>query len=135
MPCPIKLKGDKTMADRLKWTYIDGTLQVGFNGEILDTYKVVDIYPEIATYTETQREIILYGVKQNLSDKIAGMKDDTREEKIKVMSSRFKDLVEGRWKTPAKEKTSLKKRAKALVDGKTLNPVELALLKRLGLTS
>jgi hypothetical protein len=119
--------------ERIKWTYIEGTIQIGFGNEILDTYDLTVIFPEIESMTEVQRGLVIYGFKQNLSDKIAGMKDYTMKEKVKTMTSRYNDLVKGVWKTPAKEKTSVKKEAAKLVEAGGLTEVELALLEKLGL--
>jgi predicted TIM-barrel fold metal-dependent hydrolase len=119
--------------ERIKWTYIGGLLDIGFENEMLDSYNLEAIYPLIEDMTEVQRELIIYGFKQNLSDKIAGMKDYTLREKIKVMSERADSLIKGIWKTPPKEKRSVKKEAEKLVKAGGLSEVELALLEKLGL--
>ena len=119
--------------ERIKWTYIEGTVQIGFENETLDVYDLKGIFPTIEEMTEVQKGLIVYGFKQNLSDKIAGMKDYSISEKVKVMTARYMDLVKGIWKTPAKEKVSVKKKATALVKAGGLSPVELALLEKLGL--
>jgi hypothetical protein len=129
-----KKLGDTTMAqERIKWTYIEGILNVGFENTILNTYDLKVIFPDIEKMTEVQRGLVLYGFKQNLSDKIAGMKDYSMSEKVKTMTARYESLKDGIWKTPAKEKTSVKKEADKLIAAGELNEVELALLKRLGL--
>ena len=119
--------------ERIKWTYLEGTIQIGFGNETLDVYDLKVIFPDIETMSEVQRGLIIYGFKQNLSDKIAGMKDYTMREKVKTMSERYESLVKGVWKTPAKEKTSVKKEAAKLVEAGGLTEVELALLEKLGL--
>ena len=119
--------------ERIKWTYLEGTIQIGFGNETLDVYDLKVIFPTIETMTEVQRGLVIYGFKQNLSDKIAGMKDYTMKEKVKTMSERYESLVKGIWKTPAKEKTSVKKEAAKLVEAGGLTKVELALLEKLGL--
>jgi hypothetical protein len=119
--------------ERIKWTYIEGIINIGFGNEILDSYNMKVIFPKIEEITEVQRELILYGFKQNLSDKIAGMKHYTLKEKVKTMTERYESLVKGIWKTPSKEKTSIKKKAAELVEAGNLNEVELALLAKLGL--
>ena len=119
--------------ERIKWTYIEGTVQVGSGNETLDVYDMKVIFPDIETMTEVQRGLVIYGLKQNLSDKIAGMKDYTMKEKVKTMTERYESLVKGVWKTAAKEKVSIKKKAASLVEAGGLSPVELALLEKLGL--
>jgi len=119
--------------ERIKWTYLEGTIQIGFENTILDTYDLTMLFPEIEKMTEVQRGLVTYGFKQNLSDKIAGMKDYTMKEKVKVMTERYESLVKGIWKTPAKEKTSVKKEAAKLVAAGGLSEIELALLEKLGL--
>ena len=119
--------------ERIKWTYLEGVVNIGFENTILDTYDLKVIFPKIEEMTEVQRGLVIYGFKQNLSDKIAGMKDYTMKEKVKVMTERYESLVKGIWKTPAKEKTSVKKEAAKLVAAGGLNEIELALLTRLGL--
>jgi len=119
--------------ERIKWTYLEGTIQIGFENEILDTYDLTVMFPDIETMTEVQRGLVIYGFKQNLSDKIAGMKDYTMKEKVRTMTSRYNDLALGIWKTPAKEKISVKKKAAELVEAGGLTEVELALLEKLGL--
>ena len=119
--------------ERIKWTYLEGTIQIGFGNETLDVYDLKVIFPTIETMTEVQRGLVIYGFKQNLSDKIAGMKDYTMKEKVRTMSERYESLVKGVWKTPAKEKTSVKKEAAKLVEAGGLTEVELALLEKLGL--
>jgi len=119
--------------ERIKWTLLpDGILSIGFENEMLDTYDLKALFPTIGEMTEVQRMLVIYGFKQNLSDKIAGMKDYTLDEKVKIMTARYMDLVNGIWKTPAKEKTSVKKEAAKLVEG-GVTEVEMALLKKLGL--
>ncbi len=119
--------------ERIKWTYIEGTVQIGFENETLDVYDLKTLFPAIEEMTEVQRGLVIYGFKQNLSDKIAGMKDYSIKEKVKVMTARYTDLVKGIWKTPTKEKVSVKKKATALVEAGGLSKVELALLEKLGL--
>jgi hypothetical protein len=119
--------------ERIKWTYGKGNLTIGFGNEMLDVYDLTVIYPSIESMTEVQQMVIVYGIKQNLSDKIAGMKDYTLKEKVKVMGERFQSLKDGIWKTPAKEKVSIKKKATALVEAGGLSAIELALLEKLGL--
>ena len=119
--------------ERIKWTYIEGIVNIGLGNEILDTYDLKVIFPSIETMSEVQRGLVIYGLKQNLSDKIAGMKDYTMKEKVKTMTSRYNDLVKGVWKTAAKEKISVKKEAAKLMAAGGLSPVELALLEKLGL--
>jgi len=119
--------------ERIKWTYIEGTIQIGFGNDILDVYDLNVIFPKIKEMTEVQRELVIYGFKQNLSDKIAGMKDYTMKEKVRTMTSRYESLAKGIWKTAAKEKISVKKEAAKLVEAGGLTEVELALLEKLGL--
>jgi hypothetical protein len=119
--------------ERIKWTYIEGIINIGFGNEILDTYDLKVIFPKIEEMTEVQRGLVIYGFKQNLSDKIAGMKDYTMKEKVRIMTSRYNDLAIGVWKTPAKEKISVKKKAQAERDSGNLTPAEIALLDKLGL--
>ena len=118
--------------ERIKWTYIEGTLSIGFENEILDFYDLTTLFPTIEDMNEVQKMLIVYGFKQNLSDKIANMKDYTINEKIKVMTARYMDLVKGIWKTPAKEKVSVKKKADKLVQ-EGVTEAEMDLLKKLGL--
>jgi phage tail tube protein FII len=120
-------------SERIKWTYIEGTIQLGFGNETLDVYDLTTIFPEIEKMTEVQRGLVIYGFKQNLSDKIAGMKDYTMKEKVATMTERYNSLKSGVWKTAAKEKISVKKKATALVKAGGLSEVELALLEKLGL--
>ena len=119
--------------ERIKWTYIEGTIQIGFGNAILDVYDLNVIFPKIKEMTEVQRELVIYGFKQNLTDKIAGMKDYTMKEKVRTMTERYNSLIAGIWKTAAKEKTSVKKEAAKLVEAGGLSPIELALLEKLGL--
>ena len=119
--------------ERIKWTYYGGVVSIGFDNTILDTYDLKVLFPKIEEMTEVQRSLIVYGFKQNLSDKIAGMKDYTMTEKVKTMTSRYDFLVKGVWKSLAKEKTSVKKKASELVEAGGLTEVELALLEKLGL--
>ncbi len=119
--------------ERIKWIYLEGTFQVGFDHDTLAVYDLKVIFPTIEEATEVQRELFLYGFKQNLSDKIAGMKDYTVKEKVKVMTERYESLAKGIWKTPSKEKTSVKKEAAKLVKAGGLSEIELALLTKLGL--
>jgi len=119
--------------ERIKWTYIEGIINIGFGNEILNTYDLKVIFPKIEEMTEVQRGLVIYGFKQNLSDKIAGMKDYTTKEKVKTMTERYESLAKGIWKTPSKEKVSIKKKASELVEAGGLSEVELALLEKLGL--
>lgn len=119
--------------ERIKWTLSEtGSLSIGFGNEIMDVYDLVKIYPEFVGMNEVQQMVVVYGIKQNLSDKIAAMKDYTLKEKVKVMGERFQSLKDGVWKTPVKEKVTLKKKA-AEERAKGVTPEEEAMLKRLGL--
>ena len=119
--------------ERIKWTYIEGIINIGFGNDLLDSYDLKVIFPKIEEMTEVQRGLVIYGFKQNLSDKIAGMKDYTMKEKVKTMTERYNSLIKGIWKTPAKEKVSIKKKASELVEAGGLSQIELALLEKLGL--
>lgn len=119
--------------ERIKWTYIEGTISIGFGNKVLAVYDLISIFPEIEKMTEVQRGLVIYGFKQNLSDKIAGMKDYTMDEKVKTMTERHESLAKGIWKTPSKEKASVKKKAQALIEEGGLSEEELALLAKLGL--
>jgi hypothetical protein len=119
--------------ERIKWIYDNGVLTIGFGNEMLDVYDLKVIYPDIPSMSEVQQMVIVYGVKQNLSDKIAAMKDYTLKEKVKVMGERFQSLKDGIWKSPSKEKASVKKKAQALIEEGGLSEEEMALLTKLGL--
>jgi hypothetical protein len=119
--------------ERIRWTYVEGLLNIGFENEMLDSYDLKAIYPTITEMTEVQRELVIYGFKQNLSDKIAGMKNYTLREKIKVMSERANSLIKGIWKTPSKDKASVKKKAEELAKTNSLTIQDVELLKKLGL--
>ena len=119
--------------ERIKWTYLEGTIQIGFENETLEVYDLTVMFPDIETMSEVQRGLVIYGFKQNLSDKIAGMKDYTMKEKVRTMTSRYNDLALGIWKTPAKEKISVKKKAEELAKSNSLTIQDVELLKKLGL--
>ena len=120
--------------DRIKWQLTEqGGLNVSQGNEMFNTYDLTTIYPDFNEFTEVQRMVVVYGVKQNLSDKIANMKDYTIDEKMVVMNKRFQSLVDGIWKSPTKEKTSIKKKVAAIVAEGTLTDIEKALLTKLGL--
>ena len=120
--------------DRIKWQLTEqGGLNVSQGNEMFNTYDLTTIYPDFNEFTEVQRMVVVYGVKQNLSDKIANMKDYTIDEKMVVMNKRFLSLVDGIWKSPTKEKTSIKKKVAAIVAEGTLTDIEKALLTKLGL--
>ena len=120
-------------SERIKWTLVEPLLNVGFDNTIIASYNLAELYPGFPEMNEVQQMVIVYGLKQNLSDKIAGMKDYTLNEKVEVMDERFQSLKDGIWKTPAKEKVSIKKKATELVEAGGLSEVELALLVKLGL--
>jgi len=120
--------------ERIKWILLpEGMLSVGFDNEMLDTYDLKKIYPTFEEMNEVQKGLIVYGVKQNLSDKTAGMGDYTLAEKVKVMTARYNDLVNKIWKTPVKEKVSVKKKAEELAKSNSLTIQDVELLKKLGL--
>ena len=117
---------------KMKWSVKDGFQILTVDGIEETSYDIKAIFPDFEEFTEVQREVISYGIKQNLSDKIAGMKGDTLKEKVEVMDKRFESLMKGIWKSPSKDRESVKKKASKLVnDGVT--PEEMALLKKLGL--
>ena len=119
--------------ERIKWTIdLEGVLSISYGNEILDVYDLKKIFPDLLDLDQVQAGLVVYGFKQNLSDKIANMKDYTLNEKVKVMTARYMDLVKGIWKTPAKEKVSVKKKADALIE-KGVTEAEMDLLKKLGL--
>ena len=50
--------------ERIKWIYLEGTFQVGFDHDTLAVYDLKVIFPTIETATEVQRELFLYGLKK-----------------------------------------------------------------------
>lgn len=105
---------------RLTWNVIDNTwLKVSCDEQIISQFDLALLFPDFAKFDEAQQMAVAYGVKQNLSDKTARNKDVglTLKEKASVMEERYTFMVEKRvWRQPGKERISLKKKAKDLLD-------------------
>ena len=106
-------------------TYVDVVEGMQFDRGYISPYFVTDTEKMEAVF---ENPYILIHDK-----KIASMKDYTLKEKVKVMGERFQSLKDGIWKTPSKEKASVKKKAQALIEEGGLSEEELALLAKLGL--
>ena len=114
---------------RLTWALNSNDLTVAVGAEQIGRYNLTKLFPNFQEFDEVQQMAVVYGVKQNLSDKTARNKDVslTLTEKADVMDERYTFMVEKRiWRQPGKEKISLKKRAqdlldKGLIDEKTYN--------------
>lgn len=90
------------MAERIvKWLLLDCVLKmaqvVGENKvEIKAEFDLSKIYPTFATFNDTQKQIIAYGIKQKLSDKGANSIADFGG-KCQVAKQKYDELVAGKW--------------------------------------
>ena len=120
------------MATKISWTNVGSTLvAVGKEGKV--SFNIDEIFPKLMdNYTDIQRAIIFYGVKQKLADATAKEKDYqlTEQEKFKIMQERFEDLKKGIWTRKAERKD-----AKAILQdaiaGAGLSEKELAVAQKL----
>lgn len=109
---------------RLTWSLDENSLKgpklvVSCNDERVADFDLTLLFPNFGEFDEVQKMSVVYGVKQNLSDKTARNKDVslTLNEKAGVMEERYAFMVNERvWRQPGKEKISLKKKAKDLLD-------------------
>lgn len=105
---------------RLTWNIVEDTwLKVSCEETFVTQFDLALLFPDFKEFNEAQKMAVAYGVKQNLSDKTARNKDMslTLDEKADIMEERYTFMVNERiWRQPAKEKISLKKKAKELLD-------------------
>lgn len=80
-------------------------LSVTFPDETVESFDVLQIFPDFAISTLVQKYVIVYGLKQILADCISGMgkKGFSSTEMIETMNKRFNNMVEG--KVRAEKKT------------------------------
>jgi hypothetical protein len=122
------------MAERFNWILEadNRTLSVAMSGDVLKSFELSKIFPGIDTLPMVQRMIVVYGVKQRLSDKVAGMKEFSAKEKVMAMTKRFDDMAKGIWRVTGPGIGSVKARAQALAK-EGLTEEQEAVLKKLGL--
>lgn len=104
---------------RLTWSLNIDKLEVTCGEDFVAAFDLNNLFPDFAELDEVQQMSVIYGVKQNLSDKTARNKDVglTLKEKADVMNKRYMFMITKRvWRQPGKEKISLKKKAKDLLD-------------------
>jgi len=82
---------------KIKWTEEAEILKVNVEG-IEQKFDVTKIFKGWDSLGEVERHIAVYGLKQKLSDILAGSKE-SKEVKSKKLEDRFQELVEGKVRT------------------------------------
>lgn len=90
---------EKTISKKSKWSIDGATLTITMPDKASRSFDLARIMPLFDAQDENIRFVFQYGVKQNLSDEIAGQKDASSETKLDLMDSRFEELVRGEIKT------------------------------------
>lgn len=93
------------MAKRLiHWTLTGATLVMEKALEdpkatavIMAQFDLTRLFPEFLEMTDTQKQLVVYGTKQKLSDSGAS-EVGTPEGKVESAKKQFEDLVAGKWK-------------------------------------
>ncbi len=93
-----------------KWTLVGSILTITMPSSATRSFDMERIYEDFEGMQLNQQFCAQYGVKQNLSDEIAGQKGVTDETKLDLMESRFEELVRGEIKTK-REKADMVKTA------------------------
>ena len=105
---------EKTITKKSKWTVVDATLTITMPDKTNSLFAssrdfdLARIMPDYEAQDENIRFVFQYGVKQNLSDEIAGQKDASNETKLDLMESRFEELVRGEIRTKREKADMLK---------------------------
>ena len=88
------------------WKRDDLTLQVGYNEVSNDQYNIISrfditkIFPDFKAYDKVQKNVIVYGLKQKLSDQTARSKDQTltnTEKAAQLWMKTWELLQTGEW--------------------------------------
>ena len=99
---------EKTITKKSKWNVVDATLTITMPDKASRDFNLARIMPDYEAQDENIRFVFQYGVKQNLSDEIAGQKDASNETKLDLMESRFEELVRGEIRTKREKADMLK---------------------------
>lgn len=116
---------------KAKWEVTGSTLLVTMPDSTVGRYDISKIFPEFEAATAIQQNVIVYGIKQKLSDKTARSEDMklTGQEAVDTMKTMFDEIVNGTWRAKGVGGLSYKK-LEADADEK-LTPAEAAELKAL----
>src|SRR5664280_213715 len=91
------------MAKRIvKWTLDNTTLNmhkyIGSESEteLIVGFNLVELFPSFAEMNDTQKQVIVYGVKQKLMDVGASEIADVEGKTVRA-KAKFAELLEGKW--------------------------------------
>jgi hypothetical protein len=87
---------------KMSWKRDGNTITCTFPDGYVQLFDCEGIVDFLALTSDIQRELMLYGIKQFLADKTAGLKDATTADRVKIMVSRFAGLKAGEFKVNAK---------------------------------
>ena len=99
---------DEKTSKKARWTVDANILTITMPDKASETFDLARIMPDYVAQDENIRFVFQYGVKQNLSDEIAGQKDVSSQTKLDLMESRFEELVRGEIKTKREKADMLK---------------------------
>ena len=86
------------------------------------------IFSEYPVFSDKKRDIVLYGLQQRISDKLAGQKSKTPADYTKV----FESIVDGSFYQKEKvSRMTIRKKAEQIKN--TLTPDQIKLLEKLGI--
>ena len=101
-----------------------GIISIG-NYIVGDAHRLFSEWPVLS---DKKRDLILYGIQQRVSDKLAGQKNKTPADYKQV----FESIVDGSfYQKDRVSRMTIKKKAMAIKD--TLSANQIALLKKLGI--
>lgn len=97
------------LSKKSKWTLVGSILTITMPSSATRSFDMERIYEDFEGMQLNQQFCAQYGVKQNLSDEIAGQKGVSDETKLDLMESRFEELVRGEIKTKREKADSVGK--------------------------
>ena len=85
---------------KAKWEVTGSSLVVTMPDSTVGRYDISKIFPEFEAATAIQQNVIVYGIKQKLSDKTARSEDMklTGQEAVATMKTMFEEIVNGTWR-------------------------------------
>lgn len=96
---------------KAKWEVTGSSLVVTMPDSTVGRYDISRIFPEFEAATAIQQNVIVYGIKQKLSDKTARSEDMklTGAEAVDTMKTMFEEIVNGTWRAKGVGGLSYKK--------------------------
>jgi len=81
---------------RVSWDLVELILSIILPSGLKGEFDVSKIFPKFSELSDICQQIVVYGIKQKLSDKVAGFVG-TDADKLAKMQVMWSELLEGKW--------------------------------------